>query len=161
MNSLDAFVRSVAKGCDRISQFGVFAMLALVVTSVILRRFGKPISGAYDYVGFILALTVSFSLAHCAFKKGHTQVDMFVNRLFPRVAAAVDSCTGLLSVALFSVVTWQCVALGQDIRRAGEVSMTALIPFYPYIYGMAFGCGLLTLAVFCEFLRSLGKAVKG
>lgn len=136
-------------------------MLLLVVVSIIARMFGKPISGSYDYVGFILALTVSLSLAHCAFKKGHTQVDMFVNRLFSRTAAVVDSCTGLLSLAFFSVVTWQCLSLAGDIRRAGEVSMTALAVFYPYIYGMAFGCGLLTLAIFFELLGSIGKAVKG
>ena len=160
MNSLSGFVRAVAKLCDKMAQFGVFAMLVLVVVSIVMRQFGKPLAGTYDYVGFVLALTVSFSLAHCAFERGHTRVEMLVDRFAPRVAALTDTLTGLISFAFFAVITWQCVALAGNIRRSGEVSMTALVPFYPYIYGMAFGCGLLAVAILVESMDSLGKAVK-
>jgi TRAP-type C4-dicarboxylate transport system permease small subunit len=136
-------------------------MLVLVVVSVVLRHFGRPMAAAYDYVGFVLALTVSLSLAHCAAEKGHTQVEMLVERFPRRVRALVDSFCGLLSLALFTVITWQCLSLAGDMRRSGEVSMTALAPFYPYIYGMAFGFVLLCLVVLLELLDSLGKAAKG
>lgn len=160
MTSLSGFVRSVAKLCDKIAQLGVFAMLVLVVANIVMRQLGKPLAGTYDYVGFILALTVAFSLAHCAFEMGHTRVEMLVDRFAPRVAALVDTMTGLLSFGFFAVITWQCLALAGDIRRSGEVSMTALVPFYPYIYGMAFGCGLLAVAILVQSMTSLGRVVK-
>jgi hypothetical protein len=47
------------------------------------------------------------------------------------------------------------------MRRAGEVSMTALFPFYPYIYGIAFGCALLCLVILADLIQSAVKAVKG
>jgi C4-dicarboxylate transporter DctQ subunit len=86
---------------------------------------------------------------------------LFVARFSKRSQGVIGSITGILSLGLFSLITWQCIVLGNDIRRAGEVSMTALLPFYPYIYAVAFGCALLTLVILVDFIKSLVKAVKG
>jgi len=48
-----------------------------------------------------------------------------------------------------------------DMKRSGELSMTALVPFYPYVYGIAFGCVLLCLVILADFIKSEVKAVRG
>ncbi|MBI5443999.1 MAG: TRAP transporter small permease [Deltaproteobacteria bacterium] len=161
MDSLQNSVRAFCRLCDWIARAGVFAMLVLVVVSVALRKLGMPLYGAYDYVGFLGALTVAFALAHCAVERGHTQVEMLVERLPRRAQGVIDSLAGVLALALFAVVTWQCLALAEDMRRSGEVSMTAQVPFYPYIYGVAFGFALLCVVILLQCVNSLGKAVKG
>jgi TRAP-type C4-dicarboxylate transport system permease small subunit len=157
----ERMVRLVSKFCDQIAQVGVFAMFLIIFINILLRQFWKPIFGTYDYVCFIAAIVVAFAMANCAVHKGHTQVDLLVGRLSQRNQAIMGSITGFLSLGLFIVITWQCIVFGNDMRRAGEVSMTTLLPFYPYIYAVAFGCALLSLVILVEFIKSLVKAVKG
>jgi len=156
----DRIVRWLSKFCDQIAQVGLFAMFLLIAINILLRKLWKPIFGTYDYACFLSAIVVAFAMAHCAVQKGHTQVDLFVARFSQRAQGIIGSITGILSLGLFSLITWQCILLANDIRRAGEVSMTALLPFYPYIYAVAFGCALLSLVILVDFMKSLVKAVK-
>jgi TRAP-type C4-dicarboxylate transport system permease small subunit len=157
----DRMVRLLSKFCDQIAQAGLFTMFLLIFINILLRKFWKPIFGAYDYTCFISAIVIAFAMAHCAVQRGHTQVDLFVTRFSQRVQGIIGSITGILSLGLFSLITWQCIVLANDMRRSGEVSMTSLFPFHPYIYAVAFGCGLLSLVILFDFIRSLVKAVKG
>ena len=88
-------------------------------------------------------------------------MELLVARFSPRAQGIVDSLTGILSLGIFSLVTWQSIALANDMRRAGETSMTSLQPFYPYIYAIAFGCALLCLVILVDLMKSVVKAVKG
>jgi TRAP-type C4-dicarboxylate transport system permease small subunit len=157
----ERFVRLLSKFCDRIAQVSLFAMFLLISINILLRKFWKPIFATYDYTCFLSAIVVAFAMAHCAVQRGHTEVELLVSRFSQRVQGVIGSITGILSLGLFFVITWQCIVLGNDIRRAGEVTMSALLPFYPYIYAVAFGCALLSLVILVDFIKSLSKAVKG
>jgi TRAP-type C4-dicarboxylate transport system permease small subunit len=161
MDDFNRIVDFFAKSCDRIAQVGVFVMLLLLVVDVLGRKLWKPIYGTYDYVSFINAILVAFSIPYCALKRGHTHVEAVVERFSERVQGIVGGITGIFSLGIFLLVTWQCIVLANDMRRAGEVSMTALVPFYPYIYGIAFGCALLCLVILADLIQSAVKAVKG
>lgn len=161
MAFLDSIVRWLSKVCDKIAQAGLFVMLLLAAGNILLRKFGKPIYGAYDYVCFLSTIVVAFAIANCAVRKGHTQVELLVARFSQRAQGIVDSITGILSLGIFSLITWQCIALANDMRRTGELSMTSLEPFYPYIYAIAFGCALLSLVILVDVMKSIIKAVKG
>jgi TRAP-type C4-dicarboxylate transport system permease small subunit len=157
----DRAVRLLSKFCDQIAQAGVFVMFLIVVFNILLRKVWKPIYGTYDYVCFIAAIMVAFALANCALQKGHIQVEMLVSQFSQRAQGVIGSITDILSLGIFSLITWQCIVLANDMRLAGETSMTALLPFYPYIYAIAFGCGLLCLVILVDLIKSLIKAVKG
>jgi TRAP-type C4-dicarboxylate transport system permease small subunit len=135
-------------------------MLLIIFVNILGRKFWKPIYGTFDYVSFISAIVVAFSIPYCALKKGHTQVELVVERLSERVQGVIDSITGIMSLGTFSLVTWQCVVYAIDMKRTGELSMTALLPFYPYLYGIAFGCALLCLVILADLIKSVSKAVK-
>lgn len=161
MELFDRMVRLLSKFCDQIAQVGLFALFLLIFMNILLRKFWKPIFGAYDYTCFISAIVVAFAMAQCAVLNGHTQVDLFVIRFSQRVQGIIGSITNLLSLGLFSIVTWQCIVLADDMRSSGEVSMTSLFPFHPYVYAVAFGCALLCLVILADLIKSLIKAVKG
>ena len=160
MAGLERTVRALSRLFDYVSQAGVFAMLLLIVGNVVLRKVWKPIYGTYDYVTFLGAIVVAFTLANCAVEKGHTQVDLLVQRFRPRAQVLIDGIMNILSLGMFSLVTWQCIVLGNNVKKAGEVSMTSLDPFYPYIYAIALGCALLCLVILTDIINSLLKAVK-
>jgi TRAP-type C4-dicarboxylate transport system permease small subunit len=139
----------------------VVAMMLLAISNMVLRVAWKPIVGTYDLVGFIGAIIVAFAIAYCALQKGHIEVEILVSRFPKRVQKFIGSITGILSLGIFALITWQCLAFGNDMRRVGELSMTAHLPFYPYIYGIAFGCALLCLVILFDLIGSLAEGVKG
>lgn len=161
MALIDRMIESFTKFCDRIAQVAVIVMMLLVVGNILGRKIWKPIYGTFDFVGFLGAILVAFALAYCALKKGHIEVELVMARLPERVQGIVGSITHALSLGIFSLITWQCLVLGNDMRRSGELSMTALVPSYPYIYAIAFGCALLCMVILIDMIKSLMRAVKG
>jgi len=39
--------------------------------------------------------------------------------------------------------------------HSGELSETLRMPYYPFVYGAALGCGFLTLVLVMDLLKSL------
>lgn len=161
MALIERIVHLLSEFCDRIAQAAVIAMMLLIVGNILGRKFWKPIYGTFDFVGFLGAILVAFAIAYCAVKKGHIEVEMVVARLPERAQGIIGSITHTLSLGIFSLITWQCIVLANDMRRSGELSMTALVPSYPYIYAIAFGCALLCMVILVDIIKSLVKAVKG
>ncbi len=161
MAFIERLVHWVSEFCDRIAQVAVIAMMLLVVGNILGRLVWKPIYGTFDFVGFLGAILVALALAYCALKKGHIAVELIMMRLPERVQGIIGILTHMLSLGIFVLITWQCIVLGNDMRRSGELSMTALVPFYPYLYAIAFGCGLLCIVILIDIIKSLVKAVKG
>jgi len=160
MAQLERVVNLLTYVCDRIAQGAVVAMMVLVVGNILLRIIWKPVFGTYDVVGFIGAILVAFAIAYCAVKKGHIAVEIMVTRFSQRVQGIIGSITGILGLGIFALVTWQCLVLGNNMWRLGELSMSAHMPFYPYIYGVGFGCALLCLVILIDLGKSLAKVVK-
>ena len=160
MDHFNRVIDFITKLCDRIAQAGVFVMLLILFANILGRKFWKPIYGTFDYVSFICAILVAFSIPYCALKKGHTQVELVVERFSERVQGIIGIITDILGLGTFSLVTWQCVVYAIDMKRCGELSMTTLLPFYPYVYGIAFGCALLCLVILADLIKSAVKAVK-
>lgn len=155
MNLFFRSVQRITKFCDKISQMGVLLMLILVVGNIIGRRIWKPIFGVYDYVSYIGVIIVAFSIAYCAQQKAHTQVELFMARFSKKTQSIIDFFTNLMSLGLFMITCWQLVVFGNDMRKAGELSMTSLTPFYPFIYAIAIGCALLCLVIITDIIKSL------
>ncbi|MFH1647386.1 MAG: TRAP transporter small permease [Chloroflexota bacterium] len=146
---------------DWIARAGVVAMMLLAAGNILLRLFWHPIAGTFDYISFTGATLVALALAYTAVNRGHIQVELLVDRLPPRVQGIIGVITGILGVGIFALVTWQSLVYANDMRVAGETTMTALLPYYPYIYGIAFGSALLCLVVISDLMKSMVRAVKG
>lgn len=162
-NKIASFEKSVvflSKWSDRISQMGVMAMMLVTIANILGRMFWRPLYGTFDYVSFFSVTIVAFALAYCAVQKGHISVDLVMARL-PRRAQGIIGCfTNILSLGIFIIVIWQCIVLAERMIRLRQVTMTALLPFYPFIYVIAFGCFLLCLVILVELIKSLDKVVK-
>jgi TRAP-type C4-dicarboxylate transport system permease small subunit len=141
---------------------GVLAlMMFLTASDVILRyAFNRPIVGDYDLTEYMMAILVSFGLAYCAFMKGHVRVDLIVNHLPQRLQAVIDSITGLLSIFLFAIITWQSFVYMVILYRSGIESTVLLIPRFPFTGLVCLGSAFLTLVLVVEFIDSLSRAVQ-
>jgi len=142
------------------SWFNMMASAALVVMMVltsadVFMRYlsNSPITGTYDLVGLLGAVLAAFAMPYTMLKKGHVAVEIMVQSLSRGKQLIVETLTHLLGISLFSVLVWQAILLSRDMKAAGEVTPTLLLPFYPIVYCMAACFFGLCLAILVDLLR--------
>ncbi|MEJ2157959.1 MAG: TRAP transporter small permease [Desulfobacteraceae bacterium] len=142
---------------DVIAGVALVAMMVLVSGNVVVRAVWEPIMGTYEVTAFLAAMTISFALAHCAMNKGHIALTLFVDRLPRRLRAFLDVIVSVLGALLFMIMAWQVTKYAVHMKGTGEVSLTMEIPFYPFIFGVAFGLLMLALVSLVDLLKSLSR----
>lgn len=150
----------ITKSGFRVSQFCVLAMMTILVLNIILRKVWHPITGAYDFVSFTAAVLAGFGIAYVASVKGHVAVELFIDRLPERVQLIIGIIAGILSLGVFSLVSWQSAIYARSTWVSGEFSMTAYAPFYPFIFAVSLGVAVMCLVILLDIIKSLVKVVK-
>lgn len=149
---------SLARRLDMVAAVAIFAMMALTCVDVFLRYFfRKPIPGTYEIVALLGAVAASFAMAHTLTKKGHVAVSLIVQMFSKRLQGIVESFISIFGIILFGLITWQSILYGIDCQRAGEVSLTLELPFYPIIYGVAFGAAVVCLVLIVDLINALSN----
>jgi TRAP-type C4-dicarboxylate transport system permease small subunit len=160
MDPYEKTVTRLAKSVNWIAAASIMGMTLLTTADVILRYFRHPIPGTYEIVGFLGSIAVGFALASTSVQRGHVAVSILFQRLSPKTQNFVETANSLVAAAFFSLLAWQCTLLANELRRSGEVSLTLEMPFYPFVYGIAVGCALLTLVLLADFWVFLVRLVK-
>lgn len=155
---------SFSKGVKNISSIlnliaGVFlvGMTWLTCADVVLRLFRCPILGTYEIVEFLGATVAGFALGYTTLKRGHVAVSVLVTQFSQRIQSILFIIIQLLSIGLFGLLSFECIRYGNDLRSAGEVSLTLELPFFPVLYGLAFS----TIVVCFVLLVDLWKVLTG
>ena len=120
-----------------LSGFCLVGMTGLTCADVVLRLFRRPILGTYEIVGFLGASVAGLAMAYTTMKGGHVAVAVLVMQFSRKAQRLVFIITQVLSLALFGLLTWECIMYGNDLRTSGEVSLTLELPFFPVLYGLA------------------------
>lgn len=157
---MDSLKNAVHKVSGILNIFGGIAlaiMMGLVFVNVLLRAVWEPLLGTYEYTSFLASMTIALALAHCAAKKGHVMITIFAERLPARVQAALDLVVALLGTSLYLILAWQCSKYAISMYRSGEVGLTTEIPFYPFVFLVAFGILMLALVLLIDLFESLRK----
>ncbi len=132
------------------------AMLALIVANIIAANaFKWPIPGGIEMVGFLGVIVIAFSIAQTQVLRGHIEVELLTTRLPKPAQKVIASIVYFFGMALFAMLAWKSYDFGHILQVSGEVSMTQGIPFYPFVYGIAF----CSISVFLVLLAQLLKAV--
>lgn len=147
----------LAEKLNWVAAAAIVVMMLLTTLDVLLRILRLTIPGTYEIVGLLGTVVVSFSLAYTSVEKGHIAVEFLVQRLSSMAQAVIVAVNALIALLLFAMVTWQSIAYGLDLMRSGEVSQTLQLPVYPFVFGVAAGCGCLCPVLLVEFLRALKK----
>ncbi len=155
---MEKFVDAAAEKVNLIAAAGVAFIMFLTVADVIGRLFGSPIRGTYEIDGFVGAVIISFALPYTSLKNGHIYVDILMMKMPRTVRVVVYAINALVSTFLFGIIAWQSAVYALGLKASGEISPTLQMPVYPFIYGVALGCGMLCVILFIEFLRQLRGA---
>lgn len=164
-NSVNAMVRIMYY----IAGLGIVVMMAVTVTDVFLRfcvtmystfhwsflESWRPVPGTYDIVAMAGSITASFAMAHTTVQSGHVAVSLLV-RLFSKPWQTVFKfTTETLSAILFATLSYRCVLYARDLKEYGEVTMTLQLPFYPFVYLLAFSAFAVTLVFIMSLLNDI------
>jgi len=155
MSAFGKSLQRLSYGLNLLAGCFLVGMTALTCADVILRIFKHPILGSYEIVGFMGATAAGFALAYTTLKRGHVAVSVLVALLPARLQKLVYLITKLISMILFALLSLEFMRYGNDLKSAGEVSLTLELPFFPVLYGLALSAFVVCLVQYLDFWRVL------
>lgn len=152
-NSVDKLVLWVKKTGGT----ALVGMMLVTVFDVATRAAGTPIFGMVEIVSLLAVIVLACAMPMTHVENGHVGVGLLVNRWKPRNQTIMDIINGLVSTALFAVVSWQMFLYGNTMKKSGEVSMSLQLPTYLLIYVVALAFGVLALVILVGTINSFQK----
>jgi TRAP-type C4-dicarboxylate transport system permease small subunit len=128
------------------------AMILITCLNIFSRIVWVPVKGTFELMGFFGAVVTAFALGYTQAKKAHISVDILVNRFPKRVQKILNGINSVICLIFFALAGWQIAKLGNTLRTSGEVTETLRIIYYPFTYGVALGCFLLSLVLLVELV---------
>lgn len=159
---IEAGAHSANRLAAYVAQVALVAMMLLTVADVCGRYFlNKPIVGTFEIVGFLLVCASTWGWGYCQMEKRHISISFLTER-FPKGAQDILSIAGyFIGLVGFSIMCWQAFILAKNyiyLAQSGT-TMTLGIPFYPFLFVLAIGAGLIALILLIDFIRSIIKVV--
>ncbi len=169
MGLLDKSSKGLASVMYWVAGIAIVCMMLLTCVDVLLRLFVtiyhitkwefltplKPIPGTYELVCFMGSVAVSFAMAHTCVEKGHVAVS-FIVAFFPeRVQALIETITTCFGLSFFILLAWQSILYAGDLIAMNEVSLTLQLPFYPFVYAVAFSAFAVCLVLLGDLINNL------
>jgi len=150
---LDRAALVVNRGLIAIAGFLLVAMMVLACTNVFLRTVWIPVKGTYELMGFFGAIVAAFALGRTQMKKEHIAVDVLILRFPRRVRLFLSGINHLVGMIFFSLAGWQTAKWGTNLWRVNELSETLRIIYFPFVYGVALGCGVIALVLLLDMIK--------
>jgi len=159
-NFLDKALPRVSFRVTNLGVIVLMAMVLLIVSDVVLRRFfNSPLSFTLEVVEVMLAVVVFFAVAYTATQRSHVSIDVLVSRFPLRAQKIIDVVIHIISIGLFSFVGWRSIAYGMHLWEIGLSTGVLGIPHYPFAFVVAFGSFLLAVVLLARFLNLIIEVV--
>lgn len=155
MHYFDKFNDIVNKGMAVVAGAALVCMMLITVLDALLRAFAEPLTGTFEMVSWLAALTAAFSLGYTQLYKQHVSIDLLVKKLGARACSAIEAFVHLMSIALFGAVAYKMFTYAGTVRASGSLSETMKVIYYPWVYLVAIGCLGLVIALLAGFMHSL------
>lgn len=134
---------------------GIILVLMMLLTSadVVLRLFGRPITGTYELIALAGAMVVAFAIPQTTRVKGNIGIDFFVEGRSKGVQDIMFVFTKILGIILFILISWYLFEKANVLHKDGYVTSTLKFPFYPVAYGLSICCLIESIILLGEIFR--------
>jgi len=156
MNGLKVGLQKIAYFMYGIAGVALVGIMFLTVADVFLRLFKMPIVGTYEIVSLLGAVVIGFAIPQTTLERGHVLMDFLTGRLHGGVQRVLHLFTRLIAAVIFLIIGWNLFVLGNDLLKAGQVSLTLKMPEYPVAFGIAFCCLLQCLVLLADLIKKEG-----
>lgn len=134
----------------------LMGLMLLACANMVLRFMGHPLQGTYEILGLGGAFVAAAALGGTQLKGGHIQVDILPT--LPGLAGRLIQVLARLACALFfALLSWRLCKLAGGLAASGELSETLRIAYFPVVYAVSLGFGLLVLVLILELAQDLGR----
>ena len=133
----------------------LIGMILLTCANIFIRQFYIPIRGTFELMGYAGALVTAFALGYTQLTRGHICVDVLVNTYPKPLKRLIYMINHGVCAGFFFIVAWQMIKKAMILKNAGDLSETLRIIYYPFTLAVAFGCFILALTLFPNFLLIL------
>mgnify|MGYP000656345802 CR=1 FL=1 len=156
LDKFEKFNRRLSGWFEWIGLAAMILMMAITCIDVVgAKVFKTPILGALDIVQLSQIVAISFAAGMTLILGRHVQVEFFHKLLPQRVQAVISTIVLLVLFLFFIVIIWQVCVLAYAFQISGEYSMTAYIPYYPFVYALALAFIPVCLVLLVELFKSL------
>ena len=157
---MERFVSVLVKLMRLIGGCALAGMMFLTCFDVVLRAFGRPLTGVVEISGFLATMAIACALPYTHVARGHVGVDLLVRKLSPRGQAIMDLATCLVSLSVFCLVSWQAYEYAKSLKQSGEVSLTLGIPMHVVVYVVGAAFAVFSLTILVDVVGNWRKAVQ-
>jgi len=158
-----ASARKTGRVATWISGFALIVTCALVMAEVLLRKFfGVTLGGMDEITGYVLAVSVAWTLAYALLEQAHIRIDILYNMVNRRARAGLDLLSLAAMTGFMALVSYWAGQLLKSSIQFGATSNTALqvplwLPQGLWVGGLLF----FTLTLLLLMLRALGYLIGG
>jgi len=153
MQGLHGLILRISKVMDVIGGVILTLMMLITVTDVMLRYFGKPITGTYELVFLAGVVVIGCAIPQTSWQGGHVNVDFVLDYLPGMLKKIIMVLTRLMGITFFFFLGWNLFVYGTMLYNKEEVSLTLHVPYYPVAY-------ILGVCAFVECLVLLSGLIK-
>lgn len=156
MTRMLAVVNKVARLMNVIAGAALTFIMLLTVADVIMRYLGRPILGSFEAVAFTGAIVIGFALPLTSWTKGHIYVDFILDKVGEQQRQIVMIWTRIINILLFLATGIFLFLKGIYLYKAGEVSLTLQMPYYPMAFALGICCFVHCVVSVCDIVRIVG-----
>ncbi len=145
---------NLAKLLEYVGIIGLLLMLLVTTADVIgAKVFLSPLRGGMELVGFGQIIAISCTMAMGLFYSRHISIELLVYRLSGKARKRINLIVSFLGLILFILLTIYSFTYGVSLKKAGEISSSANIPFYPFAFIIALGAAAATIYYLNDILH--------
>jgi len=159
-DELRRYLDPVTKGYLYIGTAATVVILVLTVANVFSRKAVHiAVPGALEMVELAMFAVVFCTLAYTELRKGHVRVTLLIDKFSPTVQDAIFMGTGVVTLAIASIIGWQIIIETQRVLLEGAITGVLGIPRWPLVALVSSAFILFGLSILVNILEHLGKMV--
>jgi len=142
---------------------GVFlvGMIILTCANIFFRLVWVPVPGTFELMGYSGAIVAAFALGYTQIKRGHIAVDVLTSIFSRKTKTVLNLINHTACLLFFITAAWHITKKATNLRHTGEVTETLRIIYYPFTYGVAIGCAVLSLVLLTDLIRTFSPGKGG
>lgn len=138
----------LALACAALAALGLTAIVAIIVTSVLMRKFANsPLHITEEVVGLLLSVALFLGLPMVTLKAKHVRVSLVTNLIKGKGRIALQTTGLLVGIGFFGWVLWETIPWLEFAVKRNIKTETTRILLYPWMVLMP-----LSLSIACAIL---------
>ena len=156
MDYIVGIAHRIIEGSVCVASVALLGSVLVIVVSVVTRRFGWALPGAYELTELMMPVTIGVALAYTTMTKGHIVMTFLVPRLPQKIQRVIESFDCIVGIGVIAALVWAGAGLLHE-RWAVERTDTLGIPFAPFRTAWLVGLVTICLVLSLDLVMVLSK----